>query len=59
MMANLSYLYRSRAVACEQHVRTAPDMATRKEWQELAIQWHLLASAAAETVGEQSLIEVA
>ena len=46
-MTEQSKAYRLRAVACEQRVHNAPNPLTKQEWEELAIQWHLLANKAA------------
>ena len=39
-MAEQSSTYRLRALASEQHAREASDPAIKKEWENLAIQWH-------------------
>jgi hypothetical protein len=36
---------RARAMLCEQREREAPDATSRREWTELAIEWHLLGRA--------------
>jgi hypothetical protein len=38
-----------RAIASEQRARDASDPAIRKEWEALAIEWHLLASTTEKT----------
>jgi hypothetical protein len=58
-MSDLSYLYRSRAVACEQRCREISDPALKREWQDLAIQWHLMSNVAAQADGQISQIEMA
>jgi hypothetical protein len=50
-MVDSSSTYRSRALASEQHARDASDPAIKREWEELAIQWHLIAHVAAELRG--------
>jgi hypothetical protein len=40
-MIEPSSTYRLRALAREQRAREASDPAIKKEWEELAIQWHL------------------
>jgi hypothetical protein len=50
------YAHRARALLCEQREHEAPDAASRREWTELATEWHLLASAAASD--EKSDIEI-
>jgi hypothetical protein len=37
------HAHRARALLCEQREHAAPDAASRKEWIELAIEWHWLA----------------
>jgi hypothetical protein len=48
--------HRARAILCEQREHEAPDTTSRREWTELAIEWHLLARASAED--EKSDIEI-
>jgi hypothetical protein len=48
--------HRARAVLCEHREHDAPDADSRREWTELAIEWHLLARAAADD--EKSDIEI-
>jgi hypothetical protein len=50
-MTDPSSTYRLRALASEQHARNASDPAIKKEWEDLAIQWHLIAHIAAELRG--------
>jgi hypothetical protein len=47
-MVDSSSTYRLRAVAAEHRARIASDADAKKEWEELAIQWHLLAGLAAQ-----------
>jgi hypothetical protein len=58
-MVDLSDAYRSRALASEERARDASDPAIRTEWEELAIQWHLMANLAAQAKGRSALIDVA
>jgi hypothetical protein len=39
--------YRERAFSCEKMAEEATDQAIRKQWEELAIQWHYMANQAA------------
>lgn len=39
-------MYRMRALFCEQRAKRAPDAVTRQDWEDLAIEWHALASFA-------------
>jgi hypothetical protein len=47
-MRNLSQIYRLKALAAEQRVRDSSDPAVKSNWEELAIEWHLLANAIAK-----------
>lgn len=49
---------RARALACEQNARSAMDAALRREWEELAIQWHLMANVAARVSGEYADLRI-
>jgi len=50
-MKDRSSIYRLRAIASETRARQSSDPALKKEWEDLANQWHLLAHAAAEVAG--------
>ena len=50
-MVEPSSTYRLRALASEQRAREASDPEIKKEWEDLAIQWHLIAHIAAELKG--------
>ena len=54
-----SRTYRLRAVQSEQRARNASDPLVKAEWNELAIEWHLLAGAVAQAAGEAPEIDVA
>ncbi|MGC1652407.1 MAG: hypothetical protein WA722_06275 [Candidatus Sulfotelmatobacter sp.] len=41
-----------RALASEQRARDASDPAIKKEWEALAIEWHLLANATEKTTNK-------
>jgi hypothetical protein len=58
-MIEPSSTYRFRALASEQRAREASDPAIKKEWEELAIQWHLIAHMAAELGGHVPRIDQA
>jgi cell division protein FtsL len=49
--------HRARALLSEERARSANDKLIKREWQELAIEWHLLASTPANH--EFVLIEAA
>ena len=57
-MADPSATYRLRALNCEQHACDACDPDIIREWEELAIQWHLMANLAAEATGKTSDIDI-
>jgi hypothetical protein len=58
-MVDSSSTYRLRALASEQRAREASDPTTKKEWEDLAIQWHLIAHVAAELRGHALKIDTA
>jgi hypothetical protein len=58
-MVEPSATYRLRALASEQRAREASDPALKKEWEDLAIQWHLIAHIAAELRGRRPRIDTA
>ena len=41
--------YRTKALYCEHRARVASDGDIRKEWQELATEWHQLADVTGKT----------
>jgi hypothetical protein len=59
MPAVRSQMFRSRAIATEQQAREAPDPARKREWEELAMAWHLKAHLAAKESGDVTQIEFA
>ena len=46
--------FRVKALVCEQHARETTDRAIRRQWEDLAIQWHLMANQAARLSGQAS-----
>jgi hypothetical protein len=52
-------LHRMRAVMCDQRAGQATDVELKKQWQELAMEWHALASEAARAAGDDGQIEIA
>jgi hypothetical protein len=58
-MKSESQLFRLRAIQSEKRARDASDPLVKAEWQELAIEWHLLANAVAQTSGETPQIDLA
>jgi len=53
-----SRTFRLRAVQSEQRAHDASDPIIRAEWEELAIEWHLLANAVAHNSGPIDQIDV-
>jgi hypothetical protein len=49
--------YRMKAIACEQQASDASNPTSKKDWEELAIEWHAMASLAPRTNGEIAQIE--
>ena len=44
-MNSQSATYRLRAIACEQRAVKCADPESRREWSDLAVEWHTLANA--------------
>jgi hypothetical protein len=51
-IASRSGVFRLKALFSEERARESTDQAARKDWEELAIEWHMMASLAAG--GERS-----
>jgi hypothetical protein len=51
-IANRTHVYRMKALACEQQASDASDPTSKRDWEELAIEWHAMANPAARTNGE-------
>ena len=51
-------LHRMRAIMCNQRASQATDPQVKRDWEELAIEWHHLASEEERTAGDDD-IEVA
>jgi hypothetical protein len=56
---NLADMYRTKATVCEQRAIEASDPTSKRDWEELAIEWHTMASFAAKVNGETALVHVA
>jgi hypothetical protein len=54
-----SEVYRLRAVTCEQRAGQVTDPALKREWEELGIEWHLLANETLMARGDDGRIDVA
>jgi hypothetical protein len=50
-----SEMYRSKAIECEQKGKEAIDQSTKREWEDLAIEWHAFANFAAKETGQISI----
>jgi hypothetical protein len=50
-------MYRMKALACEQRARDTSDPTSKRDWEELAIEWHTMANFAARATGEILLID--
>jgi hypothetical protein len=48
VMTSRSQIFRLKAFVCEQRARETADPASKENWQELAIEWHTIASATAK-----------
>jgi hypothetical protein len=44
--------FRGRAFACERHAKEIADPVVRRQWEELAMNWHLIANQVAGLRGE-------
>jgi hypothetical protein len=55
---NRSERYRLKALISEQRARESTDQRSKYDWEELAIEWHMMANLAAGENGEISQIEV-
>jgi hypothetical protein len=47
-------MYRAKALVAEQRAKETSDPTARQDWEELAIEWHTMASIAAR-VGSENL----
>jgi hypothetical protein len=55
---NRSRQFRSKALLSEQRARESTDQRSKQDWEELAIEWHMMANLAEGENGEISQIEV-
>jgi hypothetical protein len=58
-LRNLTDKYRAKALVCEQRAIETSEPTSKRDWEELAIEWHTMANFAARKPGEACLIEVA
>jgi len=49
--------YRMKAIACEQQASDASNPRSKRDWEELAIEWHAMATLTPRTNGEIAQIE--
>jgi hypothetical protein len=47
--------YRKKALVCEGIAKEATDRSIKKQWDELAVQWHYMANQAARLSGDARL----
>jgi hypothetical protein len=52
-------MYRIKATVCEQRAIEASEPTSKRDWEELAIEWHNMASIAAKMNSETALVDVA
>jgi hypothetical protein len=52
---NKSDLYRAKALACEHCARETSDPTSKRDWEELAIDWHTMANFAARAEEDAAL----
>jgi hypothetical protein len=57
-VSNRSGAFRMKALVCEQHARESTDPASKRDWEELAIEWRLMAHSPASTNDVISHVEV-
>ncbi|MGO9359262.1 MAG: hypothetical protein ACLP1D_16620 [Xanthobacteraceae bacterium] len=57
-MKETSERFRRRAVSAEQTARSAPTPAIRKEWEQIAIEWHALASLEVVSQETSDILEI-
>jgi hypothetical protein len=52
-------IYRLRALQCEQRAHGTTNPLIKAEWEALAIEWHAVANAIAQSSGDNDQIEIA
>jgi len=53
-----SKVYRLRAAVCDQRAGQVTDPALKRDWQELAIEWHVLANVTAKENCEVDQLDI-
>jgi hypothetical protein len=56
--ASRAGVFRLKALFSEERARESTDPTSRKDWEELAIEWHMMASLADHASGERSPLRV-
>jgi hypothetical protein len=56
---NRSEKFRLKALFSEQRARESTNQQSKHDWEELAIEWHMMANLAAGANGDGSRIEIA
>jgi hypothetical protein len=56
--ANRAGVFRLKALFSEQRARESTDQRSKHDWEELAIEWHMMANLAASANGETSQIDI-
>jgi hypothetical protein len=59
MTINRVDMYRLKAQVCEQRAIEASDPTSKRDWEELAIEWHTMAGFAAMANGKATRVELA
>jgi hypothetical protein len=57
-IASRSGVFRLKALFSEERARESTDPTSRKDWEELAIEWHMMANLADGASGERSPLRV-
>jgi hypothetical protein len=50
-------MYRMKALTCEHRAKATSDPTSKRDWEELAIEWHTMANFAAREAGEIPLMD--
>jgi hypothetical protein len=57
-ISDRSGIFRLKALFSEQRARESTNATAKQDWEELAIEWHMMANLAARANGEISQIDV-
>jgi hypothetical protein len=58
MIMEISEKYRNKALACEKLAREVPNHDFKHAWEDIAIEWHALASRRAQEVRNDRELEI-